>query len=75
MIFDTIEKVITNIPQEASDIITLIRHINMRSTESYLPQMNFILPKILQIIESKRFYSDMIRASNTSSTSSRAVSK
>lgn len=54
MIFDTIEKVLTQQQsQHISEIITLIRHINTRNTQSYLPQMNFILPKILQIIESK----------------------
>jgi hypothetical protein len=75
MIFDTVEKVIASMPSQASDIITLIRHINQRSSESYLPQMNFILPKVLQIIESKRYNSDFMRigmplSGNTSSKQS-----
>jgi hypothetical protein len=54
MIFDTIEKVIQQQPRNASDVIILLRHINNRSREKYLPQMNFILPKVLQLIDSKR---------------------
>jgi FKBP12-rapamycin complex-associated protein len=81
MIFDTVEKVITSMPSQASDIITLVRHINQRSSESYLPQMNFILPKVLQIIESKRYNSDFMRigmplsSSAPSSSGKQAVNK
>ena len=70
MIFDTVEKVITGMPSQASDIITLVRHINLRSTESYLPQMNFILPKVLQIIESKRYSTDIMMKMGTTTSKS-----
>lgn len=34
----------------------LLKHINMRSEEAYLPQMNFILPRIMQLIDQKRYH-------------------
>jgi len=54
MIFDTIEQVIQQQPRNASDVITLLRYINNKSRDKYLPQMNFILPKVLQLIDSQR---------------------
>lgn len=55
MIFDTIEGVISQ--QSRGDLLyvmDLLKRINQRSEESYLPQMNFILPKVLQLIDAKR---------------------
>lgn len=66
MIFDTIEKVIImQIQMKHSNqgfggigidntnffnVLILLKDINMRSKEKYLPQMNFILPRILQLV-------------------------
>jgi len=71
MIFDTIEQV-TLQQQHSSDIsnflnvIRLLKHINMKSEQKYLPQMNFILPRILQLIDQKRFSSDYTQGMNYS---------
>lgn len=56
MIFDTIERVINSASRENNLLyaIELLKHINMRSEEAYLPQMNFILPKVLQLLDYKR---------------------
>lgn len=53
MIFDTIEQVILTQKHHASEVIDLLVFINVMSKERYLPQMNFILPKVLHLIESK----------------------
>ena len=52
MIFDTIEQVILTQHQHASEVIDLLVFINVM-TNKYLPQMNFILPKVLHLIDSK----------------------
>ena len=55
MIFDTIESVVSR--QSRADLLyvmDLLKRINQRSEESYLPQMNFVLPKVLQLIDAKR---------------------
>jgi hypothetical protein len=60
MIFDTIEQVILNQQQQAQEVIELLIFLNMRSNEKYLPQMNFILPKVLHLIDSKRYSSEQM---------------
>jgi hypothetical protein len=60
MIFDTIEQVILNQHQHVQEVIELLIFLNMRSSERYLPQMNFILPKVLHLIDSKRYSTEQM---------------
>lgn len=59
MIFDTFQYIIDHNPRMAIDIIELVKWVNGMSTETYHPQINFILPKVLHIIEEKRQNSEM----------------
>lgn len=73
MIFDTIEHVILCQNNQQLEVVDLLIFINMKSSARYLPQMNQILPKVLQIIDSRHGQSDIMHRSNSQPSGSKQI--